>query len=202
MNDANEVTGKQLARILGVGASYITQLKGEGRLVRTADGKRFLLAESRRLLAETADPSKAGVAARHAAARGAAVALEVGGQGVDQDDPDAPLAPIQDDPLAKRRALAQAQAEEAKARKLLRDEAVELGQLLPVDEVRSAIADAVTALRADLENLPAILAAQVAAEHDEDRVRVILRDAIEHSLRDTSRKFGAVVKAQRWRPTG
>ena len=196
MNDANEVTGKQLARILGVGASYITQLKGEGRLVRTADGKRFLLAESRRLLAETADPSKAGVAARHAAARGAAVALEVGGQGVDQDDPDAPLAPIQDDPLAKRRALAQAQAEEAKARKLLRDEAVELGQLLPVDEVRSAIADAVTALRADLENLPAILAAQVAAEHDEDRVRVILRDAIEHSLRDTSRKFGAVVKAQ------
>ena len=196
MNDANEVTGKQLARILGVGASYITQLKGEGRLVRTADGKRFLLAESRRLLAETADPSKAGVAARHAAARGAAVALEVGGQGVDQDDPYAPLAPIQDDPLAKRRALAQAQAEEAKARKLLRDEAVELGQLLPVDEVRSAIADAVTALRADLENLPAILAAQVAAEHDEDRVRVILRDAIEHSLRDTSRKFGAVVKAQ------
>ena len=196
MNDANEVTGKQLARILGVGASYITQLKGEGRLVRTADGKRFLLAESRRLLAETADPSKAGVAARHAAARGAAVALEAGGQGVDQDDPDAPLAPIQDDPLAKRRALAQAQAEEAKARKLLRDEAVELGQLLPVDEVRSAIADAVTALRADLENLPAILAAQVAAEHDEDRVRVILRDAIEHSLRDTSRKFGAVVKAQ------
>lgn len=196
MSEPNEVSAKQLARILGVGASYITQLKGEGRLVRTADGKRFLLAESRRLLAETADPSKAGVAARHAAARGAAVALEAGGQGVDQDDPDAPLAPIQDDPLAKRRALAQAQAEEAKARKLLRDEAVELGQLLPVDEVRSAIADAVTALRADLENLPAILAAQVAAEHDEDRVRVILRDAIEHSLRDTSRKFGAVVKAQ------
>lgn len=196
MNDVNEVTAKQLARILGVGASYITQLKGEGRLVRTADGRRFLLAESRKLLAETADPSKAGVAARHAAARGAAVALEAGGHGVDQDDPDAPLAPIQDDPLAKRRALAQAQAEEAKARKLLRDEAVELGQLLAVDEVRSAIADAVTALRADLENLPAILAAQVAAEHDEDRVRVILRDAIEHSLRETSRKFGAVVKAQ------
>lgn len=196
MSEANEVTAKQLARILGVGASYITQLKGEGRLVRTADGRRFLLAESRKLLAETADPSKAGVAARHAAARGTAVALEFGGQGVDQDDPDAPLAPIQDDPLAKRRALAQAQAEEAKARKLLRDEAVELGQLLAVDEVRSAIADAVTALRADLENLPAILAAQVAAEHDEDRVRVILRDAIEHSLRETSRKFGAVVKAQ------
>ncbi len=196
MSEANEVTAKQLARILGVGASYITQLKGEGRLVRTADGKRFLLAESRKLLAETADPSKAGVAARHATARGAAVALEAEAQGVDADGADERLPPAQDDPLAKRRALAQAQAEEAKARKLLRDEAVELGQLLPVDEVRSAIADAVTALRADLENLPAILAAQVAAEHDEDRVRVILRDAIEHSLRETSRKFGAVLKAQ------
>lgn len=197
MSEANEVTAKQLARILGVGASYITQLKGEGRLVRTADGRRFLLAESRKLLAETADPSKAGVAARHAAARGAAVALESGGQGVDQDDPDAPLAPIQDDPLAKRRALAQAQAEEAKARKLLRDEAVELGQLLPVDEVRSAIADAVTAMRADLDNLPAILAPQLAAERDEDRVRVILRDAIEHIEREFARKATAIAKEER-----
>ena len=196
MSDANEVTSKQLARILGVAPSYITQLKGEGRLVRTADGKRFLLAESRRLLAETADPAKAGVAARHAAARGAAVALDASSTASEPDEAETHLAPAQDDPLAKRRALAQAQAEEAKARKLLRDEAVELGQLLPVDEVRSAIADAVTGLRADLENLPAILAAQVAAEHDEDRVRVILRDAIEHSLRETSRKFGAVVKAQ------
>ena len=194
MSDSNEVTAKQLARILGVAPSYITQLKGEGRLVRTSDGKRFLLAESRRLLAETADPAKAGVAARHAAARGAAVALEASSTVSEPDDVEAPLAPTQDDPLAKRRALAQAQAEEAKARKLLRDEAVELGQLLPVDEVRSAIADAVTAMRADLDNLPAILAPQLAAEQDEDRVRVILRDAIEHIEREFARKATAVAK--------
>lgn len=110
------------------------------------------------------------------------------------DEAEAPLAPAQDDPLAKRRALAQAQAEEAKARKLLRDEAVELGQLLPVDEVRSAIADAVTAMRADLDNLPAILAPQLAAEQDEDRVRVILRDAIEHIEREFARKATAIAK--------
>lgn len=194
MNSANEVTAKQLAHILGVAPSYITQLKGQGRLVRTGDGKRFLLAESRRLLSETADPGKAGVAARHAAARGAAVALEASSAPGEPDEAEAPLAPAQDDPLAKRRALAQAQAEEAKARKLLRDEAVELGQLLPVDEVRSAIADAVTAMRADLDNLPAILAPQLAAEQDEDRVRVILRDAIEHIEREFARKAAAVAK--------
>ena len=104
----------------------------------------------------------------------------------------APLAPAQDDPLAKRRALAQAQAEEAKARKLLRDEAVELGQLLPVDEVRSAIANAVTALRAELENLPSIMAAQLAAEQDESRITLVLREAIEHQLRETSRRLGKI----------
>lgn len=196
MSDANEVTAKQLARILGVAPSYITQLKGEGRLVRSGDGKRFLLAESRRLLSETADPGKAGVAARHAAARGAAVALEPSSMPGEPDEAEAPLAPAQDDPLAKRRALAQAQAEEAKARKLLRDEAVELGQLLPVDEVRSAIADAVTAMRADLDNLPAILAPQLAAEQDEDRVRVILRDAIEHIEREFARKATAIAKEE------
>jgi hypothetical protein len=196
MSGANEVTAKQLAHILGVGPSYITQLKGEGRLVRTTDGKRYLLAESRRLLAETADPAKAGVAARHAAARGAAVALETSSTASEPDDAEAPLAPAQDDPLAKRRALAQAQAEEARARKLLRDEAVELGQLLPVDEVRSAIADAVTAMRADLDNLPAILAPQLAAEQDEDRVRVILRDAIEHIEREFARKAAAIAKEE------
>lgn len=190
MSDANVVTGKELARILGYVPSYITQLKQEGRLVPSPDGKRFLLAESRKLLAETADPAKAGVAARHAAARGAAATHEAVGQGVDQDDADAPLVSIPDDPLAKRRALAQAQAEEAKARKLLRDEAVELGQLLPVDEVRSAIANALTALRTDLENLPSIMAAQVAAEDDESRIRLLLRDAIEHQLRETSRRLG------------
>lgn len=194
MSDVNVVTGKELARILGYVPSYITQLKHEGRLVRSPDGKRFLLAESRRLLAETADPAKAGVAARHAAARGAAVALEASSTASEPDEAETALAPAQDDPLAKRRALAQAQAEEAKARKLLRDEAVELGQLLPVDEVRSAIADAVTAMRADLDNLPAILAPQLAAERDEDRVRVILRDAIEHIEREFARKATAIAK--------
>jgi len=191
MSCANEVTAKQLAHILGVAPSYITQLKGEGRLVRSGDGKRFLLAESRRLLSETADPAKAGVAARHAAARGAAVALEASAPG-EPDEAEAPLAPSQDDPLAKRRALAQAQAEEAKARKLLRDEAVELGQLLPVDEVRSAISSAMTTLRGDLEGLPYILSAQLAAEPDEDRVKAILVDAIEHQLREAARRLGGL----------
>ncbi|WP_447940113.1 hypothetical protein [Pseudoxanthomonas mexicana] len=194
MSDANAVTANQLARILGVAPSYITQLKDQGRLVRADDGRRYLLAESRKLIADTSDPVKAGVAARHAATRGAGVALEAPAPPPGDDESDTPLAPTQDDPLAKRRALAQALAEEAKARKLQRDEDVELGNLLPVDEVRSAISDAVTALRADLDNLPAILAPQLAAEREEDRVRVILRDAIEHIEREFARKASAIAK--------
>lgn len=201
MSDANVATPKQLARILGVSPSYITQLKEQGRLVRAEDGKRFLVAESLILIKQTGDPTKAGVAARHAAARAPADVLDAAGRrGEAEDaggDAEAVLPPAQDDPLAKRRALAQAQAEEAKARKLLRDEAVELGQLLPVDEVRSAIADAVTAMRADLDNLPAILAPQLAAERDEDRVRAILRDAIEHIEREFSRRALAIAKEEK-----
>lgn len=197
MSDANVATAKQLARILGVSPSYITQLKDQGRLVHSEGGNRFLVAESLTLIKQTGDPTKTGVAARHAAARGTGVAPEAPAPPPGEEGGELPLAPAQDDPLAKRRALAQALAEEAKARKLQRDEDVELGNLLPVDEVRSAISDAVTSLRADLDNLPAILAPQLAAERDEDRVRAILRDAIEHIEREFSRKAVAIAKEEK-----
>ena len=58
------------ARLIGERSpSYITQLKGEGRLVLTDDGKRVRVQESIALIKATADPAKAGVAARHAANR-------------------------------------------------------------------------------------------------------------------------------------
>lgn len=194
MSETNVATAKQLASILGFSPSYITQLKEQGRLVQSNDGKRFLVEESLTLIKQTGDPTKVGVAARHAAARGASVPSDASVPAEGEDGGDAPMAPAPDDPLAKRRALAQALAEEAKARKLQRDEDVELGNLLPVDEVRSAISHAVTALRADLDNLPAILAPQLAAEREEDRVRVILRDAIEHIEREFARKAAAIAK--------
>lgn len=195
MSDSNVATPKQLARILGVSPSYITQLKDQGRLVHAEDGKRILVAESLTLIKQTGDPTKVGVAARHAAARDAGTPPSPEGDAPDIGAPDAPPRTTPDDPLVKRRALAQAQIEESRARTLLRAEEIELGRLLKVEEVRAAIADAVTGLRAGLENLPAILGAQLAAEPDESKVIAILRDAIEHQLREVARKCGAIVKA-------
>lgn len=187
---------REFADLLGVSPSYVTQLKREGRLVLTEDGKRVRVAESQRLIADTRSPTKAGVAARHAAARGAAV--PDGGEEGDGGEGAAGAAPgarsAIEEVLSTRRARAQAEREEALARKALRDEQIELGQLVPADQVAEVVADATTALRTALENLPATIAPQLAAEPDEDRVRVMLSDALEHMLEDLARRFASIGK--------
>lgn len=185
---------REFADLLGVSPSYVTQLKREGRLVLTEEGKRVRVAESQRLIADTRSPTKAGVAARHAAARGAAV--PDGGEEGDGGEGAAGAAPgarsAIEEVLSTRRARAQAEREEALARKALRDEQIELGQLVPADQVAEVVADATTALRTALENLPATIAPQLAAEPDEDRVRVMLSDALEHMLEDLARRFASI----------
>ena len=187
---------REFADLLGVSPSYVTQLKREGRLVLTEDGKRVRVAESQRLIADTRSPTKAGVAARHAAARGATV--PDGGDEGDGGEGAAGAAPgarsAIEEVLSTRRARAQAEREEALARKALRDEQIELGQLVPADQVAEVVADATTALRTALENLPATIAPQLAAEPDEDRVRVMLSDALEHMLEDLARRFTSIGK--------
>jgi Spy/CpxP family protein refolding chaperone len=192
---------REFATRYGWKPSYVTELRKAGRLVLTEDGRRVRVAESLRLLEDTRDPSKAGVAARHAAARTAAApspsASPDAGQGADGDDDeggDAPATPATayNDPLAIRRARAQAEREEAALRKALREEQQELGELLQRDDVLAVIADATTTLRTSLENLPTTLSASLAAETAEERCRVILANGIEHALEELSRKFRAV----------
>src|SRR5690606_3678431 len=166
---------RDFARRCGWKASYVTELKDAGRLVLTADGRRVQVAASLRLIEDTRDPSKAGVAARHAAARGAAspspsAAPEAGQGGAGGDDEGEDRAPVAyDDPLALRRARAQAEIQEAALRKALREEQQELGELLQRDDVLAVIADAITTLRTGLENLPNTLSASLAAEQAEER---------------------------------
>ena len=50
----------EFATHYGVAPSYITELKGLGRLVLTADGARVVALASAKLIAETADPSRDG----------------------------------------------------------------------------------------------------------------------------------------------
>lgn len=184
------------ARLLGERSpSYVTQLKDAGRLVLTEDGKRVVVKASLQLIRSTADPAKAGVVARHAAAR----SRKGAGEGATPPAPDAaddgdqgPTGDPVADSHARRKAKALADKEEALARKALRDEQLELGQLLRADDVADAVRDAGVVLRTALENLPSRLAPELAAATDEGRVRVLLGDALEHALHEVSRKFGDI----------
>jgi hypothetical protein len=64
----------EFASRFGWKQSYVTQLKKDGRLALTGDGKAIRVAESLALIETTRDPSRAGVAARHAQARTKAAA--------------------------------------------------------------------------------------------------------------------------------
>lgn len=195
---------REFAGIVGCKPSYVTELRKAGRLFLTDDRKRVRVAESLALIAETRDPSRAGVAARHAAARAAKAkaAPEPAGAGDDgplsaDDGDDLPILPA--DPVeashARRKAKAIADKAEADARKALRDEQVELGQLLPAEEVEHAIRGAVVTFRGAMENLPDTLAPQLSAISDEGRVRVVLAEAFEHALEELARKLGAIARA-------
>lgn len=185
------VTLRQFAQLLDVRPSYVTQLKTEGRLVLN-DAGRVLVAASRQRIADTADPAKDGVRARHAAAREA-------GQGDDASAAEiatsAAAGASSDDPIALRRSRAQAEKAEAEVREALRKEQLELGQLLVRDEVLLATRAAAAELRGTLENLPIALAPLLAAEQDEGRCRVLLADAVEHALDQLSRQFAAIGRA-------
>lgn len=187
---------REFAARLGCKPGYVTQLKQSGRLALTEDGRRVRVAESLALIASTRDPAKDGVRARHAAARGQGAVASARPQSLaseGDDDADYPVVPA--DPLSLRRAKAQAEREEALARKALREEQVEMGGLMVKDEVLSFVADAIVQLRSRLELLPAVLAPQLAATDDEDAVRAKLRDGIEQALEEVARKFSNLGRA-------
>lgn len=186
---------REFAKRISVKPGYVTQLADAGRLVLTADRRRVVVAESIALIEATRDPAKAGVAARHAAARrqgGAAaspVATASASPAGSADDADVDEPRLPDNPHSLRRAKALADKEEALARRAEREEQIELGQLLRRADVESTIAGAVNTLRTSLQNLPATLAPELAAANTEERCRVLLDNGIEHALEDLARKF-------------
>lgn len=194
---------REFAKHLGRSPGYVTELRKTGRLVLTPDGKSVIVSESLELIEATRDPARAGVARRHAAERAAARAKATakpaganGGAGEADDDAEAPITFVPEDPHQKRRAKALADKAEADARKALRDEQIELGQLLQADEVAAVIADATTTLRTALENLPGQVAPSLAAATTEEQVRVLLTEAIETRLGDLARKFSQLGRGE------
>ncbi len=174
------------ARRLNYKKSYITQLKQDGRLVLSADGKRVVVDASIERIKATAAMSHKPIADRHAAARSAA------------DVPDEELAApaAAQTPEQAKYQTSRAEREHWAAQAARRDYELSMRQLLPAAEVESAIADAVTQIRARLESLPDILAPQLAAEPDESKCRSMLADEIEHALTELARAFGAVAKSE------
>lgn len=190
--ERGEVTRKAFARILNAAPSYITQLQAEGRLVLTADGKRVRVDESLALIRGTADPAKAGVAARHAAARGTPTAASAGDEPELEEGETGAGADAAQDSHARRRSKALADKAETDAKAAERDYRISMGELLEAAEVEHLIKSAVATFRGSLENLPDVLAPELSAISDEGRVRVVLAEAIEHKLEELSRAFAAV----------
>lgn len=176
MTPPETLTPRQLAERLGYKPQYGNQLAKDGRFVFAPDGKRVLVQESIARFNATKDPSKQGVADRHAAGR------------VDQADPDdAPESSDEDGPAggvplydfqnakAKREHWA-AEREHAAFRK-------EAGELIELTTHIAAMADVGATVRAKLEAWASTLPPQLAGL-DEAAVRATLADQVELLLRD------------------
>jgi hypothetical protein len=163
---------------IGVNRSHVTQLKNAGRLVM--EGSKVSVVASIKRIDETRDPAKEGVAARHEKER---------------QQKQAPSIP--DEITSKSGSVyqnAKAMRETYNAKQAKLDYEKNTGILLVADEARLAVADGDTVIRNRLESLPDILAPQLAAETDEQKIRSMLMDHIESLLGELSRSFYDMAK--------
>ena len=175
MTQPETLTPRQLAERLGFKPHYGNQLAKEGRFVLAPDGKRVLVQESIARFHATKDPSKQGVADRHAAGRAAAADQAEPPQD-DEDDAggDAPMYDFHN-AKAKREHWA-AEREHAAFRK-------DAGELIELTTHIAAMADVGATVRAKLEAWASTLPPQLAGR-DEAAVRATLVDQVELLLRD------------------
>ena len=175
MTQPETLTPRQLAERLGFKPHYGNQLAKEGRFVFAPDGKHVLVQESIARFHATKDPSKQGVADRHAAGR-AAGADQVEPPQDDEDDAggDAPMYDFHN-AKAKREHWA-AEREHAAFRK-------DAGELIELTTHIAAMADVGATVRAKLEAWASTLPPQLAGR-DEAAVRATLVDQVELLLRD------------------
>lgn len=195
-HDHGTMTQAEFAAAQQLTQARVSQLKAEGRLVMTDDGKRVRVAESLARIQATATPAHAGRAARRAAQKAAQAAGEGQGNAAAPEAPQRTAGNAQGAPsyiletdYQGRRARALALQEEATARKAARDEEIELGTLLHAEDVRTVVADAAARFRSALENLGPTIAPMLAATSDESRIVVMLAEAHEQVLAELARQF-------------
>ena len=189
----NHITRQQLAALIGAKApSYINELEKTGRALRAPDGKLWLKDESLTAYGAGKDPSRQGVADRHAAARSAAPAPDADRQG--DPTPRAPAA-APDAAIGNSYQTARAVKEKFFALEAKRAYEVAIGTLRDAREVEGLVATAMVEIRQRLENLATTIAPVLAAQADEAAVRSTLRDAFEHALKSASHHFDQLKKA-------
>jgi CRISPR/Cas system-associated endonuclease Cas3-HD len=171
------MTQEQFAKHIDRVPGYITQLKDAGRLVME-NGQVNVEASVERIR-ETANPSFQIHADRH------------------QEERERKAAGILDDMTGKAGSAyqqARAMREKYAAMQAKISYEKEIGLLLVAHDVKMAVADGDAIIRNRLESLPDILAPQLAAEKDEQRIRMILADQIEFLLEELSRTFRSMEK--------
>lgn len=176
MTAPDTLTPREFAERLGYKPHYGNQLAKDGRLVFAPDGKRVLVAESIARFEATKDPSRQGVADRHAAGRAATPAAPAE-PSADPDDDAGGDVPMYDfhNAKAKREHWA-AEREHAAFRK-------DAGELIELTTHIAAMADVGATVRAKLEAWANTLPPQLAGR-DEAAVRATLADQVELLLRD------------------
>jgi len=185
----------EFARHAGFKPSYVTQLKREGRLVLSDDGKAVKAAESLARIQETRDPSKAAVAARHAAARASAAQAVA-----DAPPASAPPSPEDDDLDAGLQVRHDYQAARAK-REHLSAETAELeyrklcGELIEVSALQPVLAGAAATLCASLDRIEHDIV-PVLVGLDEEAMRLQVREYIDQIRADLAEGFAKMGRGE------
>lgn len=181
----------EFARHIGKTRGYIAQLNSAGRLVMVGD--KVNVEESIKRIDETRDPSKEGVAQRHEEERQA----KLSGFEIPQTMPEAGLAMAAGEKAGNVYQQSRALKEKYNAMAAKRDYELSVGKLLVAEDVISVISGAAAVVRIRLESLPDILSPQFAAETDEQKIRSMFLDHIEHVLGEMSQQFKKLAKGEK-----
>ena len=164
------LTLSEFNKHMGYKGRFVYQLRNEGRLVMTEDGKQVRVAESIRRINETRDPSRSGVAARHASGRGhEPTGMEPPGPAGDGDDGDEGGTGKSEfhfhDSKAKREHFAALREENAYRK--------EVGELMDADEAIGAFADAAAKIASVLDAVPSTVGPMLAGLPSDEVIRVL-----------------------------
>lgn len=197
MAGTNLMTIPEFSAHLGYGRTYAYQLQKEGRLVMAEDGKRVLVAESIERVRATEDPSKKGVAQRHAMARLPKDASEAPSHDMDDLSADEP-ATMPEGAVAKPDGFdfqnSKAKREHFAALEAEASYRARVKELLEASDVRAVVGEVMTVLRTTIEGMSHRLAPALTAAVKETEVRAMLDAEIRHALDTASASLAKLGK--------